>query len=245
MSIINKTLQKEIFAHAEREYPNECCGLIVKTETRKKYIPCTNVAEGNKQDEFVISPEEYADAEDMGEVLAVVHSHPDATSKPSARDKAVCSEMGIPWIIVSWPEGDLRVVVPEQFPLIGRPFVHGTRLDCYGLVRDYYKETYNISLACYDHDRYWWEDENDTSFYEEKHEEQGFYKVTDGSLQVGDLIIMTIRAKKPNHAAIYMGNNRILHHMFGKLSKYEVYGGYWEEHTSFILRHKDLHEGAK
>lgn len=240
MTLLNKTLTKSILAHAEQEYPRECCGLIVKIDKTKKYIPCTNMADKDRQeDEFVISGEEYADAEDLGEVLAVVHSHCDHTTQPSVRDKAVCSAMEIPWVICSYPEGDIRVVVPENFPLIGRPFCHGTRLDCYGLIRDYYKEILDIELSEYEHSSFWWED-GVVSMYEDNFTKEGFVKVTDGSLQEHDLIIMKIRSPLPNHGSVYLGNNRILHHLFGKLSKEDVYGGYWQEHTSFILRHKSL-----
>lgn len=243
MGLLNKTLEKEILKHAEHEYPKESCGLIVKVGKSKKYIRCTNVADSqHSTDEFVISPQEYSDAEELGEVIAVVHSHPDATTQPSIRDRAVCSAMEIPWVITSWPDGDIRTIVPEKAPLEGRYFCHGTDWDCYGLVRDYYREIYDIQLNRYDHDRFWWEDDNDTSFYEEKYADEGFYKVTDGTLKEGDLIIMQIRAKKPNHAAIYLGNNIMLHHMFGKLSKKDVFGGYWEENTRFILRHKSLED---
>lgn len=240
MSILNKTLQKLILQHAEAEYPKECCGLIVKQGKKKVYIPCVNQANEDAQnDEFVISGEDYAAAEDTGEILAVVHSHPEATTQPSVRDRAVCSAMEIPWIICSWPEGDIRTIVPEEAPLEGRPFAHGTSWDCYGLIRDYYNRILNIKLSDYEHNTFWWEEEG-VSFYEDKHEEQGFVKVTDGSLKEHDVIVMQIRAKKPNHGGVYLGNNLMLHHMFGKLSNKVVYGGYWAEHTSFVLRHKSL-----
>lgn len=241
MNILNKTLQKQIFAHAEKEYPKECCGLVVKTEAKKVYIPCINVADPEQQeDEFVISPEEYAEAEDQGEILAVVHSHPDAPTMPSIRDRAVCSAMEIPWVIASWPDADIRIIVPERAPLEGRSFCHGTDWDCYGLIRDYYKQNLRVDLSRYEHNTYWWEEKDGVSFYEDKYEEQGFFKVTDGSLKEHDVIVMQIRASKPNHAGVYVGNSMILHHMFGKLSKKEVYGGYWAEKTSYILRHKSL-----
>ncbi len=239
MNILNKTLQKDILAHAEREYPKEACGAIVKVGQSKKYIACINVAdEKHQEDEFVISAEQYADLEDIGEILAIVHSHPDSTTSPSLRDRAVCSAMEIPWIIVSWPDGDIRTIVPEKMPLEGRPFCHGTDWDCYGLIRDYYDQKLGITLSRYDHNSFWWEEGKD--FYTDSFENEGFIKVTDGSLQKHDLIIMQIRAKVPNHGAIYTGNNMILHHMFGKPSKRDVYGGYWAEKTSFILRHKSL-----
>lgn len=239
MSIINKTLQAKILEHAEREYPKECCGLIVKTDKKKVYIECENKAEESAQkDEFVISSEDYANAEDQGEILAVVHSHPDSNTLPSIRDRAVCTEMGIPWIIVSWPEGDIRTIMPEDFPLEGRPFAHGTDLDCYGLIRDYYKRKVGIELSRYAHDTFWWE--HGKSMYMDNYEKEGFVRVMDGSLRRHDVIVMQIRSKVPNHGGIYLGNGQMLHHMFGKLSNRVVYGGYWAENTIAVLRHKSL-----
>lgn len=237
MSIINKAIQKQILKHAEEEYPRESCGIVVKEGKTKRYIRCTNQS-ADKEEEFVISGEDYANAEDEGEVLAIVHSHPNHTTLPSIRDRAVCTTMEIPWIICSWPEGDIRTIVPEEAPLIGRQFCHGTDWDCYGLIRDYYKQKLSICLNRYEHDSFWWEEGK--NLYEENFEKEGFIKVVDGTLKPHDLIIMQIRSPKPNHGAVYLGNNLILHHMFGKPSSEAVYGGYWAEHTSFVLRHKDL-----
>lgn len=237
MSILNKTLQKQILEHAEQEYPKESCGLIVKEGKTKKYIRCINQS-SDKEEEFSISGEEYVAAEDMGEILAVVHSHPDHTTVPSLRDRAVCSAMEIPWVICSWPDADIRIISPEDAPLVGRQFCHGTDWDCWGLMRDYYKQKLGMTFNRYEHDSFWWEEGK--SLYEDNYHKEGFVKVTDGSLKPHDIIIMQIRSPVPNHGAIYIGNNLILHHMFGKLSSEAVYGGYWAEHTSFILRHKDL-----
>jgi len=72
----------------------------------------------------------------------------------------------------------------------------------------------------------------------------------------GDLIVMQIgRSYHPNHAAVYLGNKPVLpheelniygqgpfmlHHMYGRKSAVEIYGGQWFERTSFVLRHKDI-----
>jgi len=59
-------------------------------------------------------------------VIAIVHSHPDATTQPSELDKAQCDATLLPWHIVSWPEGDLCTIQPRgELPLVGRPFVLG------------------------------------------------------------------------------------------------------------------------
>lgn len=237
--MLTNKLTKAILKHASDDYPNECCGVISKLNNRKTYIRCENKADKSQcEQEFVISPEEYARIEDEGEVLAIVHSHPDSTTAPSLRDRAVCSAMGIPWVICSWPDGDVRILLPEQMPLLGRPFCHGTDWDCWGQIRDYYDQKLRISLSRYDHDSFWWEEGGD--FYTENYEGEGFVKVVDGSLQKHDLIIMKIRSPVANHGAIYVGNGMIQHHLYGKPSRQDVYGGYWTEKTSYVLRHKSL-----
>nr|GFB62306.1 hypothetical protein [Tanacetum cinerariifolium] len=48
-------------------------------------------------EEFRIAPEDFAAAEDLGAVIGIVHSHPDATSRPSPRDLAMCEATELPW----------------------------------------------------------------------------------------------------------------------------------------------------
>jgi cell wall-associated NlpC family hydrolase len=42
----------------------------------------------------------------------------------------------------------------------------------------------------------------------------------------------------PNHIAVYIGNEMILHHGHGRLSRRDIYGGFWQKHTTHHLRHK-------
>lgn len=71
--------------HALEAYPSESCGLIVAVNGRERYYRCTNKAE-SANEHFVIGGEDYAFAEDMGEVVGVVHSHPDERARPSVGD---------------------------------------------------------------------------------------------------------------------------------------------------------------
>lgn len=57
------------------------------------------------------------------------------------------------------------------------------------------------------------------------------------------MIVMQVQAAEPNHAAIYLGDGLMLHHLYGRLSERAVYGGYWQERTIFTLRHKDMPHG--
>lgn len=222
-------------AHAADEYPRECCGLLVQRGRRVEYVRCDNVADSPEQ-EFRISPAEYVAAEDVGIIVGVCHSHPDATSRPSVRDIAICSEGDVPWHILSWPEADLRTITPEAAPLIGRPFCHGTDFDCYGLIRDWYERERGVTLPRFPHDRHWWELGED--LYLKHYQDAGFYRVDDGTLMVGDVILMQIQSPQVNHGAIYLGDNRILHHLYGRPSRVDSWGGYWKERARLVARYR-------
>ena len=48
--------------------------------------------------------------------------------------------------------------------------------------------------------------------------------------------LMTIGANVPNHGAVYVGDNIIEHHLYGRLSSREVYGQFYRERTTHVLR---------
>jgi hypothetical protein len=53
---------------------------------------------------------------------------------------------------------------------------------------------------------------------------------------------MQVASPVPNHAAIYLDDGPILHHLQGRLSSRDVYGGYWQKITTHTLRHQLLQE---
>ncbi|WP_259474164.1 C40 family peptidase, partial [Pseudomonas syringae] len=135
---INQKLQDAMRAHAEQSHPAEACGLVIKTEAGREYVPCGNVAT-NPLQHFLIDKHDAAAAEDRGEVLAIVHSHPDRAATPSMTDLVSCELHELPWAIVGWPGGDIQWFKPSGFqaPLLGRDFSHGL-LDCWSACRDWY-----------------------------------------------------------------------------------------------------------
>ncbi|MFX8474731.1 C40 family peptidase, partial [Acinetobacter baumannii] len=126
-------IKKAIMAHADACYPHESCGVIID----KQYIACRNIAE--QSDQFEIHPEDLAIAEDQGEILAYVHSHPDGTTRASELDLIQIELHQKPWVICSYPDLDFQVYEPCGYraPLVGRNYFHGWQ-DCYALVRDFY-----------------------------------------------------------------------------------------------------------
>lgn len=230
------TVLVEMLAHAERDFPRESCGLLVVVKGRCRYLPCRNIAERNEH--FVLSPDDYGAAEDKGEVVAVVHSHCNLPPIPSQADLVGCEKSGVPWIIVSWPTAQVKQIEPSGYvaPLYGREFSHGI-LDCYSLIRDYYMQNLNIQMSDYARDDEWWLKAQ--NLYLDNFEEEGFV-VVNGQPEVHDLFLMQMMSAVPNHAAVYVGDGLILHHAAGRLSSRDVYGGWYQKITTHQLRHRSL-----
>ena len=53
------------------------CGMLIKKEDNIIYGPCRNLAKENPKFSFVIDPDDWAHYEDQGEVIGIIHSHPD------------------------------------------------------------------------------------------------------------------------------------------------------------------------
>lgn len=235
----------DFHAHALTEYPKEACGLLVVVKGRKRYFPCRNMAD-TPGEHFVVAPEDYAAAEDKGEIIEILHSHPNLPATPSQADRVSCEGTGLAWRIVSVMPGDDGPVVageeriePEGYeaPLVGREFVHGV-LDCYSLCRDWYASERGILLPDFERRDQWWDD-GSSDLYTEHFREVGFEEIDIKRIQPGDAILMQIKSHNlvPNHAAIYLGDGLILHHMYGRLSSRDIYGGYWQEVTRAVLRY--------
>ena len=229
------TALEQIFAHAAACAPRESCGLLIAVGKKQVYVPCINTA--SHSEDFRISAEAFADAEERGEVLAVVHSHPGTSPTPTMADRVSCERLGLPWLIVGM-QNSVHWLTPEgyQAPLLGRPFVHGV-LDCYALVKDWYAQERALVLPEIDRCDGWWD--NGQNLYVDNFEQQGFITLSDEEeMQAGDCFLMQVRSPVPNHAAIYLGDGIILHHLYGRLSARTVYGGYWQTVTTHKLRHK-------
>lgn len=230
---MNEHSRTAAIAHAHAEYPREACGLLVVVRGRERYWPCRNIAAGTEH--FALHPEDYAAAEDAGDVVAVFHSHPNAGPQPSQADRVACEATGLPWWIVGVPVIRWAHLQPEGYrlPLVGREFVHGV-VDCYSLIRDYYLDELGIELPDFERRDEWWN--KGENIYAQNFEKAGFTRVKSDP-QRHDVILMQVQANVPNHGAVYLGDGIILHHLHGRLSCREVYGGYFLKHTWALLRH--------
>jgi len=234
----NKALALE---HARADYPREACGLLVIRKGREVYARCRNIGVGT--DQFVIHPEDYAAADIQGEIVGVVHSHPGMSPEPSQADRVACEASGLPWHIVGFPSEDWVRIEPTGFvaPLVGREWSHGV-LDCYSLVRDWFRSERGVLLPNFARFDDWWK--RGENLYLDNFAQVGFEAVNFAdlrSLQPGDCFLMQVASPVPNHAAVYLGDGLILHHLQGRLSSRDVYGGYWHKVTTHTLRYGHGH----
>jgi len=234
MSKLFEKCRADAEAHALTEYPRESCGLVVSVRGKPSYVPCRNQSE--EPDHFILHPEDYAAAEDLGDIVAVVHSHPDAGPEPSLHDIASHAASRMTWWIVGLKDGLAtwhEMPAAGELPLEGRVFVHGV-IDCYTLVRDYYRQVLGIILPDFHRKDDWWH--NGENLYVDNFERAGFVPVA--TPEPGDLIVMAIGSPTPCHGAIWLEGDVLLHHLYGRLSCKEVYGRAYRECTTHIMRYE-------
>ena len=171
-----------IVEHFNAEYPREGCGVIAIVQGKSKWFPCKNVAEND--DDFIIDSKDYIKASYQGDIVAVVHSHPDASPEPSETDVKQCNGLNLDYYIISIPEIQLEHLKPNRVdrPLIGREYEFGVN-DCFSLVQSYYQK-FEIEMPRYAFEDNWY-DKGLDYFGDLWQNYEGWSEATDGSLNTG------------------------------------------------------------
>ena len=107
--MIPERVRAELVAHAEREAPNEACGVILLRDGRaERYEPGRNAAASPYRFELEFEDPDVWFAEDDGYELAVFHSHLSSPARPSRTD---VENIGLwekrPYLIYSLRKDDL------------------------------------------------------------------------------------------------------------------------------------------
>ena len=225
--------EDEVYLHLMDKYPEEGCGLLVNKKGKLHWMPCENEAE-DPEEGFSIPASDYIRASLSGDLYAIVHSHPDGSCTPSEADKKASDFLGIPYIIYSTPDFEKYEYIPKKLtsPLLGRNYSFGER-DCYSLVRDYYRETYDVSLPTVKFEDNWWEQGLD--YFGDLFKSFGFVEVDEP--QIGDGILFRVYCEVENHCGVYLGEDMFLHHAVNRLSCRENLYPMWIQHKTRFVRY--------
>lgn len=232
---IDDRLKKEILDHAKQCEPQESCGFVVLEQGELVFYPCPNIAD-DPEHFFEIDYEEWVMTSELGEIIALVHSHPDSVLEKglpylSIADRRcqVRTQLDF-WLVV---DNDIKQFRPIE-PLIGRQF-ENNKQDCRNIILDCYMLA-GIELpeqSTYEFE--WFEHSN---LYEEGLVRCGFEKIPfDEEPQLGDVILIQVGSEVGNHAGVYLGNQMMIHHSEGRLSARVPYDGFWLKSTHSIWRH--------
>jgi len=223
--------------HADKQAPKESCGLLAIIKGKETFWPCENLSE-SPDEFFVIDPDNWADCEDEGELIGIIHSHPYGSALPSEADKASCEHLGLPFYIYSVEQKNWIDFEPSGYTsgLYGRTWIWGKH-DCWSLITDYFLDKKQINL------KFWERPKSIKTFCENPYFEKvltgsGFKQVSKDNIINDDVLLMQGPDEKLNHVALYIGDQTILHHNIRQLSCRELYDLRYIEATKKVYRYE-------
>lgn len=124
--------------------------------------------------------------------------------------------------------------------LLGREFVHG-KTDCYDLVRCFYRDNFAIELTNYARPDFWWRE--GLNLYIDNFRKEGF-EVLDIPVyqaQPADVLLAAVMSSGvANHAGVFVGDGKVLHHYPTRFSEVVPLKGIWRNSVCALVRHKDV-----
>lgn len=221
----------ELTRHAREEAPREACGVVAGG----RYHRLENLS--RSEHHFEMDMRGFLAVCRHAPVEAICHSHVGTSAAPSHLDRQGCEQSGLPWLILSWPSGDIETIEPCGWtdPLIGRPWRWGES-DCFSLVRDGLKFYADIDIP--DFPRRWgfWEE---IDLIGEHFAEAGFRDVDDEPRHL-DVLAMKVSAPRPNHLGLFLAPDVVLHQLIHQPSTRQPYDDTLQRLTVRRFRHEAL-----
>lgn len=121
--------------------------------------------------------------------------------------------------------------------LEGRTYEWGKQ-DCFSIVQDFYRDNFDLQIRDYARPADFWETGID--MWGNHFRDEGF-ELVDGPVQIADGFLIAMSDQPfATHAAIFVGDNKILHHYTGQRSVAEPYKGIWRNRTVATVRHRSI-----
>lgn len=233
------SIENTIKTHMKASGDFERCGLVVEKMYGDLFVPCKNIhpiPSGN----FLISSHDFVRASINGKIKAVVHSHVNGINKLSSIDR--CCQYINRYEYWLYCDGELTKHNPIS-KLKGREFKEGF-VDCYDSMKDFFYLC-GVDLGCYNPcDGFripdWHKEDGAKSPFIENLAREGFFQVERMEDMIeGDVIISLLGSNVPNHSLVYLGNNRVFHHLPERLSGVEPLREYFVKMKHSIWRRLD------
>lgn len=245
---IDPIAMQQFKSHAANAYPNEAVGYVWENV----YRPLDNIAD-NPEHEFLLSPDQSLEVLATRGAVCVLHSHTNGNNYPSYADIENCALSGAIYglSVVNKNGDDVHVSDPffwgsreieNEIPLKRRTWRNGPTGtdwggDCYALIKDFYLRELGIELLEYPRDP---DDFKDgANHFEDYFQDAGFSEVPIETAQRGDLLLIAIRSKVPNHGAVMIDDSVMLHHAQNRLSGEDL-AARWRSMIRKVIRHESL-----
>ncbi len=124
---IGQSVFQSLVAHAKRDYPNECCGILIgRTDGLDVYanraVQAENIADGDRSRSYQIdwrtlfsTVRSVRRSHGQEQLVGFYHSHPDGSAEPSCRDAETAWE-DYSYVIVSMSDGWCSSVTSWRIP---------------------------------------------------------------------------------------------------------------------------------
>jgi len=229
--MLNIELKNQIKQYA-LENPNiEACGLILESGNSTFVCKCKNISQ-NSGKHFELNPLDYLRLWDEGRNKIIGYWHTQKSTKPSSLDVINYKNHKLPSYIYSRESDEIIEVTDKHLKYnkyLGREF-EINKSDCFGLVRDYYKNEKGIFITDYHREDGWFKSFPD--LIKNVYEREGFVKIKIEEIVEGDLVEFSY-----GHFGIYLEGDLILHHERSKYSNIERFTEVWKKRVSNIYRH--------
>lgn len=214
---------KEIIKHCSKRKNEEMGGVVLNDNS---FLPLDNIAE-DKENNFLFN----LDGINYGDIKAIVHSHPNSDKFLSTIDRKHQVLTGLEWWIV---KNDKIYKYPCVKHLRARLFEYG-KADCGTIVEDAFT-LYGLKLPVFERSSL--SDDESQGKILKSLPLMGFERLTGEHIEmnVGD-VIATSTGKDANHAMLYIGDEMVLHHVYGGLSKRSPIGFEIRRRIHSIWRH--------